>query len=255
MNLYETIFVRRSVRSYSMEPLENKTMNEIMKFQKELIPLFPDIVTKIEVINALEKPGQIKGLFKVKAPYYMALYSEQKEKFELNAGYIMEQISLFLGSKGIGSCFLGGAKKKKDSSTDTCKFVIMMAFGKPKGEYIKKDEEPKRMDLKDLCVYKETPRAWVEEVLKAARLSPSSFNSQPWRFVVYENRIHLFEKKSKLLTKAAERWTEFNFGIMLSHIMIVMEERWIDIDFIKLDNISHKMVPNNKYVLSIILRP
>ncbi|HIT91155.1 MAG TPA: nitroreductase, partial [Candidatus Merdenecus merdavium] len=70
MNLYETIFVRRSVRSYSMEPLENKTMNEIMKFQKELIPLFPDIVTKIEVINALEKPGQIKGLFKVKAPYY-----------------------------------------------------------------------------------------------------------------------------------------------------------------------------------------
>jgi nitroreductase len=256
MNLYETIYARRSVRSYVMEPLEDKIFEQLYQFKNELVPLFPDIVTRIEVIDNIKNPGQIKGVFRVRAPYYLAVYSEEKEKYQLNAGFLMEQISLYLGSKGIGSCFLGATqKKKRNDSSDNGKFVIMMAIGKPKGDYARPDYEARRMDLSELCVYKENPKTWVKEVLEAARLSPSDLNSQPWRFVVYENRIHVFEKKPKLYVKAAAKWSEFDFGIMLAHVMVVAEERWIDIDIIKLGNITHKTVPNNQYVISIILKP
>lgn len=256
MNLYETIYVRRSVRNYLMEPLEERTMQQIRRFIDELVPLFPDIGIKIEIIKALDKPRQVKGLFYPKAPYYLAFYSENKEKYELNAGFSMEQIALYLGSKGVGSCFLGAAQTKKKVEEDSgLHFVILMAFGKPKEKYERPDYEAKRLDLKELCVYKETPRTWVKEVLEAARLAPSDYNSQPWRFVVYENRIHVFEKKMKIGKRVRERWTEFDFGIMLSHVMVVTEERWVDIDLIRLDNISHKTVPNNEYIISIILRP
>ncbi len=36
--------------------------------------------------------------------------------------------------------------------------------------------------------------------------------------------------------------------------MVAAEELWVDVDLIKLDNITHIALPNNQYVLSVILR-
>ena len=37
-------------------------------------------------------------------------YSEEKEGWAFNAGYMMEQMALYMAAKGIGSCYMGGAK-------------------------------------------------------------------------------------------------------------------------------------------------
>ena len=92
----------------------------------------------------------------------------------------------------------------------------------------------------------------MKQLLEAARLAPSSFNSQPWRFVVYDNRIHVFAKKHNM--NHLGRYEEMNFGIMFSHLMVVAEELWLDVDLIRLEDITHKNFPNNQYVLSAILR-
>ena len=47
---------------------------------------------------------------------------------------------------------------------------------------------------------------------------------------------------------------EFDFGIMLANIMIAAEQLWVDVDLIRLDNITHMDLPNNRYVISIIMR-
>ena len=91
-------------------------------------------------------------------------------------------------------------------------------------------------------------------MLEAARLAPSSTNSQPWRFVVYENRIHVFSKKPLGERSLLNPFTELNFGIMLANVMVAAEEVWIDLDLIKLNNITHKSIPNNQYVISILLK-
>ena len=92
-------------------------------------------------------------------------------------------------------------------------------------------------------------------MLEAARLAPSSTNSQPWRFVVYENRIHVFSKKPLDEKSLLNPFTELNFGIMLANVMVAAEEVWVDLDLIKLNNITHKSIPNNQYVISILLKP
>ena len=106
--------------------------------------------------------------------------------------------------------------------------------------------------MRELSVFKEKPRLWMNQLLEAGRLAPSSMNSQPWRFVVYDNRIHVFSKKHK--AGQLSRLTEMNFGVLFSNMMVVAEELWLDVDFIKLDGISQKNYPNSQYILSVILR-
>lgn len=254
MNLYEAIYGRKSVRKYRMEPLNQSILSGIFTFMDQLEPLFPGIRIKLEIVEKLGKKNQMKGLFRVDAPYYLLIYSEEKERSWLNAGYIMEQISLYLVTKGVGSCFQGMTKKKNDVPEEGMRYVMAMAFGKAAGPLLRQGYNVKRLSMEELCVYKERPKTWVKEILEAARLAPSSMNQQPWRFVVYENRVHVFEKKPMALRALLPGMTEFDMGVMLANVNVAADEIWVDLDLIKLDNITHKTLPNNQYLLSILAR-
>ena len=253
MKVYEAIFVRKSVRSYTMDALNTQIFEGIRTYYEEIRDLFGGIATELEVLD--NRQGQYKRLstFAVKAPYYLALYSEEKDRAQMNAGYLMEQLVLYLCSKGIGTCFVGSMLvKRSQQRRGDKKLMALVAFGKSKGSPTRKPIEAKRLDLKELCVYKEVPRQWMKQLLEAARLAPSSMNSQPWRFVVYDSRIHIFSKKRSM--ERLGKWDELNFGIMFAHMMVVAEELWLDVDLIRLEEISQKNFPNNQYVLSAILR-
>ncbi len=253
MNLYEAIFLRKAVRNYEMEVISPEILQEIQEFYAQIEGLNPGIRTEISIIDNTKGQNKRMHLLGVKAPYYIAFYSEEKDLAQMNAGYIMEQLALFMCTKGYGTCFLGSVKPKfGNPHKGDLKFMITMAFGKSKGSYTRKPVDAKRMDLKELCVYKEVPRQWMKQLLEAARLAPSSYNSQPWRFVVYDNRIHVFAKKHNL--NHLGKYEEMNFGVMFSHLMVVAEELWLDVDLIRLEDITHKNFPNNQYVLSAILR-
>ena len=78
-------------------------------------------------------------------------YSEDKDKAMLNAGYILEQLALFLCTKGLGTCFLGNVKPKfGNTNKGNMKCMIMMAFGKSRGAHTRKPSEAKRMSLQEL---------------------------------------------------------------------------------------------------------
>lgn len=253
MNLYDAIFVRRSVKSFRMEPVDDTILNSIPTFLEEIVPLFPEIRTEVVVYESIKKKEKLSGISNISAPYYAAIFAEEKEKSDMNAGYIMQQLSLYLTTKGLGSCFMGTVRKKdKNMEEAGMHCVIVLGFGLGKGPVIRHDYEAKRLSLEEICVYKENPKAWVRELLEVARLAPSSFNSQPWRFVAYENRIHVFSKKPVVSHSAFGKFNEFNFGVMFAHIMVAAEEIWADVDLIKLENINHKTIPNNQYVLSIL---
>ena len=50
------------------------------------------------------------------------------------------------------------------------------------------------------------------------------------------------------------RYDELNFGIMYANMMVAAEELWLDVDLIRLEEISQKNFPNSQYMLSAILR-
>lgn len=251
MTLYDAIFTRRSVRSYKMEPVDASVLAEIPRVLAEIPPLFPNIGTCVKIVDRVTKRERVGGLCNVAAPYYAALYSERKEHAELNAGYIMEYLSLYLESRGIGTCFLGmAAKKDVQEAAEGRSFVILLAFGLPKTEGVRKEYEACRLSLEELCAWKEEPKAWVCQVLEAARMAPSAMNAQPWRFAVYKNRLHVFSRKP--LEGKHSRLQALNFGIMLANVMITAEQVWVDLDCIRLENITHMEFPNMQYVLSVL---
>ena len=108
--------------------------------------------------------------------------------------------------------------------------------------------------MEELCAFKERPKTWVREILEAARLAPSALNGQPWRFVVYENRVHVFLKKSAEHRSLWSPHTEFDMGVMLANMNVAAEEIWVDLDMIRLEQISHRELSNHRYLLSILER-
>ena len=257
MTLYEAVYTRKSIRNFRKDKVETSILEGMIQFYHEMEPLFPGIETSIELIDtqgSKKAKSRLGGIINVAAPYYLVIYTEDKERADMNAGYIMQQISLYLFSKGVGSCFQGMGHLKGEMPKEGMRCVILMAIGYPKVDMVRNQEDAKRESMEDLCAVKEPPRRFVKEFLEVARLAPSAFNSQPWRFVVYDNRIHVFSKKHNITYFGMGKYDEFNLGVMFSHLMIVAEELWLDLDLIRLEDISHKNFSNCDYVMSAVLR-
>lgn len=252
MNLYEAIFVRKSVRKFSMDPVAPPILDQILNHFIEKTALFSGIATEVAILDNRKGQEKFLSMFSVKAPYYLALYSEESERYQMNAGYVLEQMVLYMCTLGLGTCFIGASQvRKSERELHGKKLVCLVAFGKSKGAHTRRAVEAKRLPLDDLCLVKEVPRQWMNQLLEAARLAPSAMNSQPWRFVVYDNRIHIFSKKS---ADKMKRFDEMNFGIMFANMMVVAEELWLDVDLIRLGDISQKKYSRNQYILSAILK-
>ena len=98
MTLYEAVYTRKSIRNFRKDKVEDKILEGMISFYHEMEPLFPGIETSIEVIDTQSKKakGRLGGIINVSAPYYLAVYTEDKEKAEMNAGYIILLLSLYL---------------------------------------------------------------------------------------------------------------------------------------------------------------
>ena len=130
--------------------------------------------------------------------------------------------------------------------------MMIVAFGHPGESPYRSPEEAKRLPFKDLCFVKEEVGEPIRILLKSARLAPSSFNSQPWRFIVYRNRIHIFAKKE--LGKKNRNMQEFNIGIMLTHMMLAAEELWMEAELKQVAPMAELALKNNRYVTTMFVK-
>lgn len=63
MNLYEAIFLRKSVRSYEMETVSSELLQEIRDFYSQIEGLNPGIRTDISIIDNTDGKNKIMHLF------------------------------------------------------------------------------------------------------------------------------------------------------------------------------------------------
>ena len=153
MNLYESIDRRKSVRSYAMEPLADIVLNHIQEFSDKTERLDDTIGMKTEIISNFSGKKLFHGYCNVKAPYYLVLYSEKSEGYRLNAGYVAEQIVLYITLKNIGSCYLGMCTPILPGiDVKGYEPVIVIAFGREMNTVLKERRNIRRHSLKD--VYK-----------------------------------------------------------------------------------------------------
>jgi len=206
----EIICKRKSIRKYDHSPLEAATLEKVQAQIGAVTPLHPDIRFSIEIVS------KTKGMFNVKAPYFLLFRSEEKDGAYENIGYIGQQMDLYFSGSGLGSCWLGAAKpEEKDASA--LPHVVSMAFGKPDEPLHRELSGFKRKTLEEIS-------DGADERLEAARLAPSAVNAQNWYFKAEDGKIHCYRKKSNNpLGFIYNKLHCIDMGIALYHIAIESE--------------------------------
>ena len=207
MTLHEMIFKRKSCRSFTNVPVDAATIETIKAFSMK--PLYPEINVRMDIVSW----DKVKCICPWTTPQLITIYSEEAEGYSENIGFLFQQMDLYLQTLGLGVCWLGMGRMNPKTTTavEGMKFVIMLAFGYPKGDQL-------RHDLKG---FKRRPMEQITDKpdsrLEPARLAPSAVNSQPWYFTHEGEAIHVW---------CSKKGNRLDAGIALAHLYVSNGERF-----------------------------
>lgn len=206
MDLASQIYVRKSCRNYFDDEIDMAPIHEFISDVKHLDD-------SIKCYYKIFKRDEVSIKTRWKAPYYLALFSENKPLSGENLGFIFQQVSLFMQSIGIGSCWVGMASLKENDS----KFVIQIAFGKS-NDITRDISSFKRKSLSEISDYD-------DEKLIPAQLAPSAINSQPWYFKHTDEGFDVYQRKQNIFKRQVlKKWNPIDMGIALAHLYVENED-------------------------------
>ena len=222
--LYKMIFKRKSFHLFAgagNKHISQKELNDIENSFSDLVPLNPDIKVKMLIVPA-SKTTCLRG-----AEYCILFYSEIKDGYLQNVGYIGEQLDLYLVSKDIGTLWfgIGRTKEKKFEGLD---YVIMIAIHKV-------DDVTKFRKDMFTSKRKEISEFWegeqIEGVTNIVRFTPSACNSQPW-FVknTGDMLVYRYKKEGKRGIMPASMvpfYNRIDIGIFLYFLELCFEHEGI----------------------------
>ena len=215
----DAIYRRKSTRSYETDCLDANTIKQIEDFLKSAKPLFSGIKSEYKLLA----PDQIRCLLPWRAPHNLAILMEDKPGACENAGFIGQQLDLFLQSRGIAACWLGmgrlSAKELAIQKSSGLELMCIISFGMPKGEELRNSiDEFKRKPLLEISDVE-------DKRLEPARLAPSSTNSQPWYFIHEGDMIHAFcVERTGIKKLTYGKMNRIDMGIALAHMYVTYPE-------------------------------
>ena len=223
--LYEMIFKRKSFhifRNFGNETISDDEINEIKKAYEEFNSLCPGIRTAIRIVPAAETTCR-RG-----EEYCILMFSENKDGYLQNIGYLGEQLDLYLVSKNIGTLWFGIGKSDEEPF-DGMQFVIMIAIRKISDEkkYRKDMFGSKRKPVNEIWEGEQIPG-----VADIVRFAPSACNSQPWFVKNTGGRltVYRYKKPGKRGIMPADRVSFYNridIGVFLCFLDICLDHNGI----------------------------
>ena len=223
--LYDMIFKRKSFhlfRNVGNESISKAELDEILEEYKTFEPLCKNIKTSIKIVPSSDttcKRGQ---------EYCILMFSEKKDNYLANIGYLGEQLDLYLASKNIGALWFGIGKT--DVRMDGMEFVIMIAVSKIDDELkFRKDMFKSKRKLTQEIWTGET----IDGVTDIAKFAPSACNTQPW---LVENdgkklSVYRYKKPGKRGIMPAAKVAYYNridIGIYLCFLELCMLQKGIN---------------------------
>ena len=263
MNVIETIKKRRSVRTYTSEPLRDEHFAQIEQYISQLQAPF-GVKARIELIrvNFNEKPvklgtyGTVNGV-----SVLMALIYEEAFFAETAAAYMFEQALLFCTDLDLGTCWLADFSSRinikeqvKLKPNEKLRIVSPVGYASDKKRFLdqyivrsdnlhasRKSFEELFFDTNfDTPLTKSAAGVFVQP-LEMIRIAPSANNKQEWRVLLEENALHFYKKSYPM-------FDAIDMGIALCHFELTCKEIGIGGKFEILKNF-----PDNdkiKYVIS-----
>ena len=222
--LYENIFKRKSFhlfRNIGNEHLNEAEINDIEKAFSKLKPLVEDIKVKIKIVK---KESILRG-----QEYCILFYSEKKDNYLQNIGYLGEQLDLYLVSKNIGTLWFGIGKPDKQQ-LDGLDFVIMIAIAKVDSpDKFRKDMyKSKRKELSEIW----SGDSYLD-IANIVRFAPSACNTQPWKVEATDKEIKVYryrkEGKRGIMPKdMVIYYNQIDIGIFLCFLELCLEHNNIN---------------------------
>lgn len=225
-NLYNMIFKRKSFhlfRNIGNERITGEELNDIERTFGELKPLVDSINVKIKIVKDQTtcKRGQ---------EYCILFYSEKKDNYLQNIGYLGEQLDLYLVSKNIGTLWFG-IGKPEEKEYEGLDFVIMMAIAKVdlEDKFRKDMFKSKRKSIEEIWSGES-----YSDIANIARFAPSACNTQPWKVESSNDEIKVYryrkEGKRGIMPKdMVIYYNQIDIGIFLCFLELCLSEN--DIKF------------------------
>lgn len=225
-NLYNMIFKRKSFhlfRNIGNERITGEELNDIEKIFGELKPLVNNINVKIKIVKDQTtcKRGQ---------EYCILFYSEKKDNYLQNIGYLGEQLDLYLVSKNIGTLWFG-IGKPEEKEYEGLDFVIMMAIAKVDSEdKFRKDMfKSRRKSIEEIWSGES-----YSDIANIARFAPSACNTQPWKVESSNDEIKVYRyrkegKRGIMPKEMVIYYNQIDIGIFLCFLELCLSEN--DIKF------------------------
>lgn len=260
--LYDNIFRRKSTRNFNMDILDEASLLRVSDILDHSPNLFEGLNVKYHIIKDgdgfSEKATGILGAYtKVKAPHYIVVSSTTQSGFRQAVGYSIAHVILYMNDLGIATCITYPGVDKAIIENyaeleDEHEPVLFIAFGNPENplELYPKPDYYKRRSLKDIIVQGPVKRKY-KFILEAARLAPSSFNTQPWRFSVDGNKIHLMRVKLGFIkSKFFSSLNKIDMGIALAYVIIAIKAKGMKFKLVK-ESIPYK---DMEYMITIEIK-
>lgn len=224
--LYEMIFKRKSFhlfRNIGNEHISSEELKDIEEKFELFVPLVKDIKVKMKIVKDTScKRGQ---------EYCVLLYSEKKDHYLQNIGYIGEQLDLYLVSKNIGTLWFG-IGKTEEKQYDGLDFVIMIAIAKVDSitKFRKDMYKSKRKDLSEIWLGSD-----YVDIGNIVRFAPSACNTQPWKVEVdsHSMKVYRFKKEGKRGIMPADKvifYNQIDIGIFLCFLELCLEHKGIKVE-------------------------
>ena len=220
--LYQMIYKRKSFHLFK-DPgrISQEELHQIKLIFGQCRPLIPEIKVEMKIVPAEMttcKRGQ---------EYCILLYSEKKEGYLPNIGYMGQQLDLMLAARNIGALWFGIGKTDVQSESGL-DFVIMVAIAKMEESRFRKNMfKSKRKPLEEIW-----SGAHYLEIANIARFAPSACNTQPWIVESSEQELRVFryKKPGKRGIMPVEKLTHYNkidIGIFLLILEVCLEHEGV----------------------------
>mgnify|MGYP000628050780 CR=1 FL=1 len=250
--IHDMIYGRRSVRRYAdtvdMDELR-ETVDTGLTGASSLPGQEKPTVQVLDGVAAISAFTGIVGHYgKVEAPAYLLFSARPRGAYLTQAGYVGEQLVLWLASRGYGTCWIGIPINTRRllaynplPAGET--YIILMAVGKPAaGMPLLRDENGyKRRALEDM-VTGEMRDEW-QPVLEAGRIAPSASNGQPWHFACTAEGIELYCTLGRGLIKKKyyHHLNRIDGGIALAHLWLAARAAGFDVNLEKINGPAARM--------------
>ncbi len=246
----EVILNRQTTRNFKEESVSIEDLMEIEKTFENGKWLIPDIKVALKIVG--EKGKLLDGAigyngFPIKAPNYVVILSETKDRYLENAGYIGQCLSLKATELGLAACWqtVRDSDKIKEVFAIKSDFevvsVIGIGYNNDEGQSLRLDiKSPSDVDIHRSGVQK-APKVSLEEMVSYERFgnkvtdvvlyedleeallavchAQSFFGLQPYRVILGEHEIYLVGLADE---QTGEADKALNYGIVMYNFANVL---------------------------------